>query len=540
MTSEPVGDLDRDRRADDGGGGVVEDVRQRHDHGHQHGEDHPGRQAGGEVDQTPGDEAGAARLLQRDAERDHRAEQHDDRPFDLVVDLAKRHDSSGDVDYDHSGERDGERHQAEACHRHGKSEDADGECGPSVLGDAEAAVGQRQGAEPLRRLVEAVRRAEQEQHVAGADSELPDTVAKPGALARNPEDGDAGIAVNADIARCPAVKPRVTGHHHLEECEVGAAVIGDPGPAGKVEPESADQRIDALDRAVDDENVARLDGLAAGAAGQAAAAADEAEDSDARLDRVVVEVGDRLAQSFRILANREFGDIAMDGAKRLGGGLLAVAGRDETPADGGDEDDADDGTDKTDGSEIEHTEIATQRLAAIGGDDDVGRRADQRHHAAEDGGEGERHQGRGRAPPGLGGGAELDRHQQGKGGDVVHERREPTADRRHDRNMPAEAAGLVDGDPRDPVDGAGIDQPARDDQDNRDDDGGGMTEAGEDGVAGDDAGKGGNDQCGEGNEIVAKAAPDHQAEHGDEQDEEEGLVEGHLVPGRREGERPPA
>ncbi len=79
---------------DDRGGGVVQHVRQRHRHHHQRGQHHPGRQPRRSASsRAVGDQLGAARGFQRRAERDHRAEQHDHRPFDMVVELGQRQDA---------------------------------------------------------------------------------------------------------------------------------------------------------------------------------------------------------------------------------------------------------------------------------------------------------------------------------------------------------------------------------------------------------------------------------------------------------------
>ena len=77
--------------------------------------------------------------------------------------------------------------------------------------------------------------------------------------------------------------------------------------------------------------------------------------------------------------------------------------------------------DDADGGEIEHLERRAKLLFAEAGDNDIGWRADQRHQSAEDGGEGEWHQGEGGRAVSLGGGLHVNRHQQRQRPDIVHE-----------------------------------------------------------------------------------------------------------------------
>ena len=77
----------------------------------------------------------------------------------------------------------------------------------------------------LAASAEPLRRADQQQDVAGAHRQLPDALAEPLALARDAEQGDAGMAVEADRAGRAAVEPRIARHHHLEQGEVGTAAL---------------------------------------------------------------------------------------------------------------------------------------------------------------------------------------------------------------------------------------------------------------------------------------------------------------------------
>ena len=74
----------------------------------------------------------------------------------------------------------------------------------------------------------------------------------------------------------------------------------------------------------------------------------------------------------------------------------------------------------------------------------LGGGADERHEAAQNGREGQGHQREPRRPAGFAGGLQVDRHEKGEGGDVVHEGRKHRAGAAEDRDVTAEAAAAVD------------------------------------------------------------------------------------------------
>ena len=89
----------------------------------------------------------------------------------------------------------------------------------------------------------------------------------------------------------------------------------------------------------------------------------------------------------------------------------------------------------------------------------------------------------------------------------------------------------------DQLDRAGVHQRARDDQDKGDDDDGGVAEAVEGVIGGDQARGDGDEEGREGDKVIADAAPDQEAEEGEEEGEEADWVGGRggVLAGMRGG-----
>ena len=200
--------------------------------------------------------------------------------------------------------------------------------------------------------------------------------------------------------------------------------------------------------------------------------------------------------------------------------------RDQAPADKGDEHEPCGRGDRAHGGEIEHREGLAERILADRGDDDVGRRPDQRRHAAEDRREAQRHEAETRRAFRLARRLHVDRHQQGERRDIVHEGREHAADAAHDGDMRPEASVAVHEGPRDQEDRPGPHEPGRDDENQRHDQRGRVPEARE-GILGrhhsqDDA----DHQRGKRHDIIAIPPPEQKGEDRREQREKDDLVLG--------------
>jgi hypothetical protein len=174
--------------------------------------------------------------------------------------------------------------------------------------------------------------------------------------------------------------------------------------------------------------------------------------------------------------------------------------------------------------EVEHRERRAQRVLAEGGDDDVGRRADQRDHTAQYGRETERHEAEAGLRPALRAVAMST---------GIRSASAATLFMKADRTPPTppmiaiwapSAAGGVHQRARDQQHRARAHQPGRDHEDERHDHHRRMAEAREGGLGRDKPQHHGQQQRAEGHHVVAEPPPEQEAEHAPEQGKEKHLV----------------
>jgi hypothetical protein len=183
-----------------------------------------------------------------------------------------------------------------------------------------------------------------------------------------------------------------------------------------------------------------------------------------------------------------------------------------------------------DGGEIEHGEGLADLAGAERGDDQVGRRADQRHHAAEQRGEGQRHQRDGRRIAVAIGVAQRHRQHQGERADVVHEARQHRDQPGLGPDLHRVAAAQRRQQPHDHVDDAGVLQRPAEDQHRRHRDHRGMGEAVEGLVERHQPGEHHGEQRQHRHDVVAQAPPQEQPEGPEERRKGDALVESHRRP----------
>ena len=87
-----------------------------------------------------------------------------------------------------------------------------------------------------------------------------------------------------------------------------------------------------------------------------------------------------------VLGDNQLSDI---GVEVFGADPAIIARRDKTPADEGDKDQTRNRGHAAHGGKVEHLERLAEAFLADGGDDDIGRGADEGHHPAKDCGKAE-------------------------------------------------------------------------------------------------------------------------------------------------------
>ena len=312
---------------------------------------------------------------------------------------------------------------AGAGQRDGQGEDADAEPGAARLDRVEAAAGQRQAAHPVDHVRQLVGVALQQQDVARLDRQMAQPVAELLAAPRYAQQMDAEAVLEAQVHGAAAEDAGAEGRDHLHDGYVAAGQargLG-AGGGGVLELQAGDEALEILRPGLDHQQVAFADLGVARHARQALARAHQADDVDFVLGHQLVQFADLASDDLAILRDPGLGDVVLELEGLRRGGAQAILG-DQPPADQRDEEHTGQGAGPADRREVEHGVRRAQGVLAEGGHDDVGRRADQGHQTAQDGGEGQRHKGqRGRAL-GLLGRLDVDRHEQRQRAHIVHER----------------------------------------------------------------------------------------------------------------------
>ena len=272
------------------------------------------------------------------------------------------------------------------------------------LDHADAAIGQRQATQPVDDLGQPLVVAEQQQDVAGLDLQLAHPIAKPPALPRDAEQRHA-MAVEQ-----PHVEGRAAGR-----CEHLPAPRPRPARASRRPRRRASRRRRTRRPAAPTNcsmpwappSITTTSPLRITSSRAAPGSRLPRRTSPSRLTSFSSATSSssrtRLPIALAPLRHLAFGDVALAGLAQLPGAVVRPARRPGSAASRPARRTATPTVrdHQPDRREVEHPVRLTQRLLAEGGDDDVGRRADQGDHAAEDRGEGERHQGQRRAALGL-------------------------------------------------------------------------------------------------------------------------------------------
>ena len=328
--------------------------------------------------------------------------------------------------------------------------------------------------------------------------------------------------------RCPPVEPRVRRDNNLDDLDAFAIGV-QPFLTLRIRDMQVQRAAEFIERfgcGFDHQCIARGKRHVAGLAVAALSIPHEAKDRHVGFFCRLIEFHETFADLLAVLGDCQFGNI--------GGDILGLQGRvapvgDQPPSDEGDEGETCDGRDATHRREVEHAERRAEGFLADRGDDNVGRRADQRRHTTKDRGEAERHEAETGQPACLACRLDIDGHQQRQRGDVVHERGQHAADRPHQRDMRAQPPRRIDQRPGDQKHRARSHETSGDHQHQRYHERCRVAKTVKGVLARHDAQHHTGHEGGECHKVIAKAPPEQEAENRAEEDEENDLVRCHML-----------
>ncbi|MNQ87292.1 hypothetical protein D3C85_1025100 [compost metagenome] len=287
----------------------------------------------------------------------------------------------------------------------------------------------------------------------------------------------------------------------------------------------AEYRAESLGFGLDHQQVIDAQDMSWVGRGQAQVVAQHADHLGVGLVEQLLDFAQGLAGRLGSRLDPRLGEVSA-GVEAGGAGDLALGY--QAPAEQGDEQHPCQCHRDANRAEVEHGKGPGPALRAEAGDDQVGRRADQRGHAAENGAESQRHQ----HPAGrqclFPGDLQGNRHQQGERPDIVHEGREQRTEagqcgnRQHRPGIGGQhALGQR-------IDHPGHLQAVAQHQHAGDGDHRRVAETAEGLLVRHQPGQHAGQQGAEGDHVVTPATPDEQPDGGDEDGEEQALVLGHT------------
>ena len=221
--AQPICHLNANRCRHDGRGRVVQHIRQGHCHHHQHSQDHPGGQTFGQRQKTVGNQCGAARTVQRRPQRDHRPQKNHNGPFDVVIQLGQGQDLGQHIGHHDQTQRNGQVDQPQRRRQNRTCKQRDGKPCLVICRHRQAALCQRQAAQPLCHIGAAVARAQQQQDVSGLDFLLADVAGQPAPLSRQPHQHGVLPPRKPKRLRRAPLDPGGFRHHDLDQLQTFAS-----------------------------------------------------------------------------------------------------------------------------------------------------------------------------------------------------------------------------------------------------------------------------------------------------------------------------
>ncbi len=237
----------------------------------------------------------------------------------------------------------------------------------------------------------------------------------------------------------------------------------------------------------------------------------------AELDR-----GDRPADEWRVSADLELGRVVLDLERRLDPGAASAA-RQQPPTDGQKQEPADRDP-KADRHEVEHVKRLAGQLFADTGDQQIGRGSDQRHRAAEQRGEAERHQQFRRRALVAARDLKSHRHKNRQRTDVLDEGRKPGDAGRKDADLERRRAQQRREPAHQDIDSSRAGDRGADDERPGDQRQHRVRKAGKRALRGDDADRCRGHQRDQADEVVAQPVPQEETDHTGQHSEGQDLV----------------
>ena len=212
------------------------------------------------VDQPACNQLGPAGCLQRRTQRDHRAEQDNDRPFDMGVDLFDRHNLCQYEGDDNQPKRNGQIEQAKCGGGDGGGKNADGQPDFFIGSYCKTAIGQRHDPQPVDHIVGRFGGCEEQQDVARLNFGSAHLFGNRRSPTRNAHQDCASPPTKSDHFRAAPLDARTFRNHGFDQgqpCRIGTQQIFATG-LGEIEAQGAAEFIQCVRTCFEDQMRRRL------------------------------------------------------------------------------------------------------------------------------------------------------------------------------------------------------------------------------------------------------------------------------------------
>ena len=434
IEAEPLGEAHADRRQDQHRRRVVQEGRADHRREHHPADDdHRGR-SGQQRSQPVRNQGRAAIVVDSFAQRRERADQHQDFRLQRAISLSHRQRADGDHQH-----RSGEERHRHTQHLQRDEDDRAGEQQNRAITrpactHAHETLREGQQAEVLQHARERALPRLNHHEVAGLEAHLRKPLAQRLAMAADRQQLGAKRPLQGEDAGGQADQRRARLNHRLDRAQLLVALFGfDRRVLAHVRqrqllPQRAERFFFApqLQHHPRDELGGGIDGAAV------AVGIDQARQLHVAIGEL--EIGERLQRLRPILGNVRFGGILHAGMGFVHGSARCAVSRQQAPAEA-EEHESGERQAQSHRREVEHGERLAEGILPHLADDDVSRRADQRHQTTQQRHERHRHQQQRRRALLRTAEPDRHRHQCGKRADVLVDHGEQAGEPGDDRHL---------------------------------------------------------------------------------------------------------